>query len=335
MLISTIAQIRTASSVNISNSFDNWYPYLLDAEEIFIIPTLGRPVYDYLNAMVFPKGPLVEQLDGYVSIPDILLAKVHRAIALYALYLGVDEMAVSISGAGIQVIQSDTHKPAPQYQIMNVKETFLSRAHRQMDGILEFLAANGETFQSVQLPKSPYFIRSAAEFQLHADIHSSRRVFLSLMPVIGSIEKKYIKPTLSALQFDDLKQKIQSGEDLSPDDQSLLDLVIPALVHLTMARALLEISIDTLDWGIFNNASNTFVNVQNKERANKERISAMHEANRLDGEAELKMLQEYLDNNASADKYPLYFASNRYVGPINAVKRSDFPNSSTNSIFVA
>jgi hypothetical protein len=333
MLITTITQLRTASSINISNTIDNWYPYLLDAEELFIIPSLGKSLYDFLDAIVHPKGPIMEEGTG-ATLPEILMAKVLRAIGLYALYLGVDEMAVSISGAGIQVITSDTHKPAPQFQIMNVKETFLSRAHRQIDNILEFLAANAESFIAIDLPKSACFIRSAAEFQLHADIHSSRRVFLSLLPIMGSIEQKYIKPTVSPLLFDDLKTKVQTGATLSADELALLNLILPPLVHLTMARALLEISIDKLDWGIFNDATNTFNNIQTKGQANIKRVSAMQEANQRDGEAELKMLQEFLDGNASASKYALYFGSSRYAGKENAVKRAEFPNTSTNSIFV-
>ncbi len=334
MLVTTITQIRTASSINVSNTIETWNPYLSDAEELFILPIIGKYMYAYLEAMVYPRGPEMEGEQGS-TIPEILLSKVQRAIALYALYLGIDEMSVSISAAGIQVIQSDTHRPAPQFQIMNVKETFLSRAHRQVDGILEFMQANKDSFATISMPESPYFIRNASEFQVYTDIHSSRRVFLSLLPIIGSIESKYIRPTLSPLQFDSLKQSFKSGNELSEDDAELLNMVLPAIVHLTMARALLEISIDMLDWGIFNNASNTFNNVQTKVQANRERISAMHDANQRDGEAELKMVQEFLDGNASADKYPLYFASSRFVGAENSVKRGEFINSGSNAIFLA
>ncbi|MFZ4523915.1 MAG: DUF6712 family protein, partial [Bacteroidales bacterium] len=126
MLITTIAQLRAASSINISNNIDNWLPYIADAEELFIIPILGEDVMEFINNTVHPK--VSEQQDPIDIISDagevpadyatILLEKVRKGVALYALFLGVDEMAVSISASGIQVLQSDTHKPAPQYQIM-------------------------------------------------------------------------------------------------------------------------------------------------------------------------------------------------------------------------
>jgi hypothetical protein len=334
MLISTIAQMRTASSINISNTIEAWTPYLSDAEEMFIIPTIGREIYEILDTTVHPKGPIMEVEGEGDAITVELLARLTRAIALYALYLGIDEMAVSISSAGIQVIQSDSHKPAPQFQIMNVKETFLSRAHRQIDSFLDYFNANATHYPSIATPLYPYFIRNAAEFQQYADIHSSRRVFLSLLPIIGSIETKYIKPTLSPALFDYLKLNFNTPESVSADDKALLDLILPALAHLTIARALLEVSIDMLDWGVFNNAANTFNSIQTKSQANQMRISAMHEANQKDGEAELKMLQELLDNSASADKYALYFTSSRYGGKENAVKRGEFVNDTALGIFV-
>ena len=340
MLITTIAQLRAASSINISNNIDNWLPYIADAEELFIIPILGEDVMEFINNTVHPK--VAEQQDPIDSDPgdetppdyaNILLEKVRKAVALYALFLGVDEMAVSISAAGIQVLQSDTHKPAPQYQIMNLKETYLSRAHMQVDSILRYIVKNIAFLSGLPLPKSLYLIRDADQFQVYADIHSSRRVFLSLQSIIGSIEQKYIKPTLTPQLFASVKEEYQAGT-LSPDNLVLYEMIIPALVHLTMARALMEINIDMLDWGIFNNATNTFNSLGSKAQANKDRVAVMYDANQRDGEAELKMLQEFLDNTAGASKYALYFTSNRYVGKENAVKRFEFVNDSTKSIFV-
>jgi hypothetical protein len=281
MLITTIAQLRAASSINISNNIENWLPYIADAEELFITPILGEDVMHFIDNTVHPKVSEQDPIDIISDAGDIppdyatiLLEKVRKAVALYALFLGVDEMAVSISAAGIQVLQSDTHKPAPQYQIMNLKETYLSRAHMQVDSILRYIVKNIAFLSGLPLPKSLYLIRDADQFQVYADIHSSRRVFLSLQSIIGSIEQKYIKPTLTPQLFASVKEEYQAGT-LSPDNQILYDMIIPALVHLTMARALMEINIDMLDWGIFNNATNTFNSLGSKAQANKDRVAVM------------------------------------------------------------
>ena len=114
-----------------------------------------------------------------------------------------------------------------------------------------------------------------------------------------------------------------------------MDLIRPALAHLTMSRALLDISIDVLDWGIFDTAGNTFANVSSKQASNKDRISIMAEANQKDGESELKALQQFLDENASNVLYPEYFQSTRYGGKILAETRNQFKNKTDNSFFLA
>ena len=149
-----------------------------------------------------------------------------------------------------------------------------------------------------------------------------------------SVTERYIVPTLTRKLYDLLYFNNKPDQTLRPEDISLLDFVLPALVHLTMARALDEINIDMLDWGIFNNSSNTFNSVQNKNLANESRIATMQEAHRRDGDAGIKALQEYLDNNASAILYPEYFSSTRYVGPVASSNRGEFVNAATNAIFV-
>ena len=45
-LITTIDQFRLASSINVSNTIANWQPYLDDAEEMFIIPAIGKQAFE-------------------------------------------------------------------------------------------------------------------------------------------------------------------------------------------------------------------------------------------------------------------------------------------------
>ena len=197
------------------------------------------------------------------------------------------------------------------------------------------LEAHKDDFPGFSPQDPDLFIKSAADFSQFVDIRSSRRVFLALKPILASIEKKYIKPTVSTAYFLNLKAAVKASSPLSEADQTVLDLIQPALAHLTIARALQDISIDILDWGIFANAASTFTNLSTKQTSNKDRISAMIEANQKDGEAELKELQEYLDLHATVELYPDYFNSDRYVGASKAKTRSEFPNSASNSFFVA
>jgi len=332
--IDNLSQVLTAASINVSNSIENWFPYIDEAQETFIKPVLGDVLYDQLQGAMNPDDHASEArpIDG--RLVD-LLAMIRKPLALYALWLGADEFGVSISSQGIQVIESPTHKTAPQYRVQNLKENWIRRANTSLDLVLKFLDEHTEDYPGYDPQDADLFIRGTLEFNSEVDIRESRRVFVSLKPIIRSVEKKYIRPTLSAELFDELKVAWKSDDDLTSSQIALLDLIRPALAHLTMARALLEVSIDILDWGIFDTAGNTFANVSSKQASNKDRISIMAEANQRDGESELKALQQFLDEMASEEVYPAYFHSTRYVGKAKAEPRNEFFNKSDNSYFLA
>ncbi len=280
-LIDNISQVLVAASINVSNTIENWYPYIEEAQETFIRPVLGKDLYDQLqDTVLLIAGTEQNKPPIEVKMTD-LLERIRKPLALYALWLGADEFGVSVSSQGIQVIETTTHKTAPQYRVQNLKENWIRRANTALDLALKFL------------------------------------------------------PTLSPQLFDELKTARRSDDPLGVEYSRLLALIRPALAHLAMARALQEIAIDFLDWGIFDTAGNTFANVSSKQASNKERIAVMYEANLRDGEAELKALQQFLDENASETLYPSYFHSSRYVGIVKAESRNEFINKSTNSYFLA
>ena len=333
-LIDNLSQVLTAASINVSNSIENWFPYIGEAQETFIKPVLGDTLYQQLQETANPIVREPEQKPVDTHLFD-LLEMIRKPLALYALWLGADEFGVSISSQGIQVIETPTHKTAPQYRVQNLKENWIRRANTSLDLVLKFLDEHKEDYPGYEPQDADLFIRGTLEFNSEVDIRESRRVFVSLKPVIRSVEKKYIRPTLSAELFDELKNAWKSDDELTTAQLVLLDLIRPALAHLTMARALLEISIDILDWGIFDTAGNTFANVSSKQASNKDRISIMAEANQRDGESELKALQQYLDEIASEDIYTAYFHSTRYAGKAIAETRNEFINKSDNSFFLA
>jgi len=332
-LIDNLSQVLSAASINVSNTIENWYPYIEEAQETFIKPVLGIGLYEQLQD-VMALDPVPPDDGTTTENLAKLLEMVRKPLVLSALWLGADEFGVSVSSQGIQVIETQTHKTAPQYRVQNLKENWIRRANTSLDLVLKFLDEHREDYPSYICQDAGLFIRNTLEFNSEVDIRESRRVFVALKPVIRSVERKYIRPALSAELFDELKSALKSNAELTNDQKVLMDLIRPALAHLTMARALLEISIDILDWGIFDTAGNTFTNVSSKQASNQDRIVLMAEANQRDGEAELKALQQFLDETASETLYPLYFHSTRYAGKANAEKRIEFFNKPDNSFFL-
>lgn len=324
-LIQSIEQVQAYSAINVSVTLPLLLPYLSDSELMFIRPAIGK---EFLLDLA---GKIEAQEDLWVEALDLT----RKPLVLYGLYLGIDEIGVNISGQGIQVIGTTSHTPAPQFKVANLKENLMRRAHSAMDDLLDFLESHRSAFPSFKPLEPDLLIRSAADFSRYVDIRSSRRVFLAMIPVIRSIEQKYIRPTMGDELFEKLTATVQGTAEIPEDYKKLLELVKPSLAHLAMARSLDEISIDILDWGVFANAESTFTNITTKQTANSTRILAMQQANQLDGDGELKALQEFLDRSASADRYHEYFKSSLYGGPDQAVKKSQYVNDSSKSLFFA
>jgi len=323
-LIQSIDQVKAFSSIlNASATLEMLKPYLSDSEILFVRPAVGREFLSDLSG----------KLDSTDESWKTVLPLVRKPLVLYALYLAIDEIGVSLSGQGVQVATSPTNSPAPQFKVMNSKQNLMSRANAALDDLLEFMELNKKDFSSYKGSDIDLFIRSAAEFSKYVDIRGSRRVFLAMIPIIRSIESKFIKPILSDGLFAKLKSALQGSSDLSEDYKSLMELIKPALAHLAMARSLDEISIDILDWGVFANAESTFTNIMTKQTANRDRILAMQAANQLDGDGELKALQIYLDKNATKDKYSDYFASSLYSGPSAPGSVNQYDNNGKNLFF--
>ena len=332
-LIDNISQVLSVASINVSNTIESWFPYIEEAQMTFIRPVLCDALYNQLVSSVALDPVLPDDGTNELLLAELLWL-VRKPLALYALWLGADEFGVSVSAQGIQVIETPTHKTAPQYRVQNLKENWIRRANTAMDLTLKFLDENISSFPAYQPQDADLFLRNTFEFNAEVDIRESRRVFVSLKPIIRSVEMKYIRPTLSPELFDELKQAWKSSFVLSPEYSALMELIRPALAHLTMARALTEISIDVLDWGIFDTAASTFSNVTSKQSANQQRTIRMAEANQRDGEAELKALQQFLDEKASETLYPAYFSSSRYGGKEKAAIRPEFVNKPDNSLFL-
>jgi len=323
-LIQSIDQVKAVSSIlNASVSLDLLKPYLSDSEVQFIRPAVGR---EFLIELGTKLDSTDESWKNAVSL-------VRKPLILYGLYLAIDELGVSLSGQGVQVAASPTNTPAPQFKVMNSKQNLMSRANSALDDLLEMLEWNKTTFTSYKGADPDLFIRNASDFSKYVDIRGSRRVFLAMVPIIRSIERKFIQPIVSDGLFDKLKSALEESIDLSADYKSLIELIKPALAHLSMARSLDEISIDILDWGVFSNAESTFTNIMTKQTANRERILAMQSANQLDGDAELKSLQIFLDKNATKDRYSDYFASALYSGALAPGTANQYSNNGKTLFF--
>jgi hypothetical protein len=260
-----------------------------------------------------------------------LLPLVQNALINFAYYIGADEIGLHITDAGIQIITDETHKQAFQWQVEAAKSSWLNKAYLFSDALLSFLESHKSDYPSWVSSDSfteimDSLLYTTRLFDDAFNIRKSRRLFLALKPIIRSIESRYAAYTLSQEYYDSLLA-LQRTSELKAEDNIILKKIRPAIAYLAMAEAISRFSIDIFPEGVYSNLVSAFGTIAAKNPANRNDKATVIENLTAGGLAEMQGVQLYLDANASASKYKLYFESSRYVDPKVTVNRSEFVNS--------
>jgi hypothetical protein len=337
-LFRTVEEIKQYISVNVSTEIDTILPYIKQSEIKFIKPVLGAEQYNALVKYYNDEGSFSGSDSAeYYNKYDELIEKVQLPLVNYAYSIYMPIGAVQISEQGVQIISTDTKKTAFEWQVDKVEKSFLNTAFDFTEELLKWLEENKEYFplwvnSDAYTEEKNLIINTAKDFNEWFFISESRRLFIQLKSIMKSIEKKYIITTIYQELYDEIKNEILT-DTVSADNLILLNIMKPAIAHLTMERAISELSIKIIPEGVF---ESSILNINEKRAASLDRVALLKDNLHRDGNAEIKELQAYLDVNASATKYVAYYNSDLYIDPVGATsERGEFKNDSTKGLFVA
>lgn len=341
-LFKTVTDIKNYISVNVTTEFDTIKPYIEQAQIKFIKPVLGKILYNKLVDWVDS-----EDSDDSTGFMDDLLIKVKLPLIYYAYYLYAPIGNIQIGDRGFQIDTSETKKTAFEWQIDKVMESWLNTAHDFIEELILWLEEFVEEHDSdsgiihedivawansdAYTISHDLFINTADDFNEEMFINKSRRLFVALRPIMKSIERKHILPVLGEDYYNELKNAIQDRK-ISSDNQVIINKIRPALAHLTISRALSEISVDILPEGNFINWKQGIINA--KRPAGLNYISWLKQELKKDGDTELREVQLYLDQNANTSKYSTYYNSDKYFEDSDPTIRGEYENDTDSGIIV-
>ena len=262
------------------------------------------------------------------------MEKAHQPLAnlTYLLYIPIGK--IQISDSGVHVIETDHKKISSQYRIEDIKKSFKEAGYEGIDVLLEFLEDNASTYSKWKSSGAytvfkKFFINTAADFSDYFNINSSRLTFLSMKATMKKVEEFEIRPAISKALLDKIKTGIAGT--LSSDNKTLLnDYIKPAVAHLTIARAAIDLPVEVTDSGLFV-SSVVGEKISQKRKAPDNQISALISAAQKDGQAYIERMERFLNDNP--DKYPEYKASDIFDDTDDASK-NDFNNKSTNKHYI-
>lgn len=324
-LFKNTTEIKNYISVNVSTNIDSVMPYIKQAEQMFIIPLLSQGEYDALNTAYNSLNPLT-------SDQQALLEKIQMPLINLAYLLYSPVLAVHISDSGIHTTKTENKTTAFQYQTDELAKSFLNIGNTGLDMMLEFLESKKNIFTS-WAASSAYtvykecFINTAKDFSVLGlvEIGNSRLRFLAMKAIMKRVEAFRIKSIICTDLFAELKTQIEAGT-VTAANQFLLDLIRPAVANLTFAAAIPKLSVLITEKGIsvFNNDRAQTINVL--QPASDTMLSKLISDHTQDGEAYLKELKTFLDDNVNT--YPKYKLSKCYEKD----STSTFTNKSDNGI---
>jgi len=312
LLITTKEELLAYLPINVSFHFNLVKPFLLHVQREEIIPLLSQAEFDNL----------VEHYQGSTPNADkqTLLETVQSALAPLAFERAIPHLNVQVSSSGIHISTNEDKKTAFQWQIDELRHSYLSIGYKALDQMLVYLEekkavftdwAGSESFTELK----GHFIQSAAEFNEIVHIEQSRRMFLYLKPIMARVEETYIAGITSHPLFEEIKAELKGT--VSEANAKLLPFIRTAVAHLTIARAVTELSAK-LDFRGLTQYDNTGSRetMHNRKAVELNMLTAFKTSHFEEGKSRLAELDDYLQ--ANADAYPLFKSSDNYVDPATA-----------------
>lgn len=179
ILIKSIDQLRDYVRINRSKDFASYKPYIIDAQQKYILPYFGQ---DIITALAQNNG-------------DPLYSLICSALAPFSLAMATPEIALNFGESGLTVTKTDTQAPASEAKIERAVQSLMERAFVNLDIALKFVAQHrGEypawTQSSFAQRLTTVLFPDAATFQIagNIDIDYSPLTFHTLIPLIRRIE---------------------------------------------------------------------------------------------------------------------------------------------------
>jgi hypothetical protein len=334
MIITTIEELKAAfSAPNVNNDVTGIQSYLKLAES-FIMPYISRDQWDAL-VEYYNEGNTPDTPNEYF---DKLLSAARIPLVHYAYYLYADDGDMNISDKGFTRFETSDEKTPYATQMRRFKRARLRDAWQGMHDMLMLLNGNMSEFQDwagseeyAELKKS--FIWNVEQFRKYRKIEGMRTLD-AIRPSLRNIQEDLIQANIGHDLYEQLLDECFEDE-YSEDNLKILPYIYKSMAHLSIANCIDENIIEFNENGAslisFEGAQTGAGDKQNP--ADFSSLQFIKDEALKKGHAAMKQLRDYLNANASADKYTAYFESDLYLDPNDSTKTTTFKNKSGGTFF--
>lgn len=213
MILTQIEEIKSYLPTSVYDSSSELLSLTEDAEENYLVPILGRDLYNrveeiYWEQMNSVGSVLPQDVCNEAVTPEIRLIRLCQMPVIYfALANSTGILSVSLNGgAGFSQVSTDGYEAADDKSISRFERDAFFKARRGIDRLLIFLEEDARSEQPLfgELWKqSDYFYRqgdllftTAVEMNRFLNIDGSREKFIALLPDIRYCQDTYLSPMI-------------------------------------------------------------------------------------------------------------------------------------------
>lgn len=210
MLLTTRQEIEIFLPTSVQESAQSILTLAEDAEETYLLPVLGRPLFNRVNAL-YQEVALDEDWylpkNGGQTPPEQRLIRLCQEVVLYmTLANNAGLFSVSMNDAGLNTPSTQGYEEADEKRIDRFVKDAFKKGHRAIDRLLIFLEEDAQSDGGVFArlwQKSRYFyrncdtlFRTAVEFDRYVSIDESREWFVKLLPDVRFCSDTYLCPQI-------------------------------------------------------------------------------------------------------------------------------------------
>jgi len=293
-----LAEVKEFIPASAATSKEKLWPFVDAAERKYILPILGRELYDDLQTLYTDSGNWSGSDEDEIK-SDELLRLIRLSEINLAYYLGFDLLNARISDLGFQRAESESFKGLYKYQEENVRNYFKDTGFNGIDDILQYLEDYIEYFPEWEESEAYTLRRSAiikdtVTFDSICRISGSRLVFLRLQPFIQQIMDIDIRSLLGETIYQDLISEL-AEDDPSAEYTALAHEIQKPLAFLSVAL-LIKTTGKLTEKGLFFEGKNSIYPDDTTITAGNEN-SGIYAYYRSTGEQYLEALRKYLVEN--------------------------------------
>jgi hypothetical protein len=313
-------------SGHINNNIDSVASFLEDAALEFIIPVIGKEVFNELKTK-FEASEI-----GESEVWQQILDKTRRPITHFGYFLLAMDGGLEVDDRGFQAIDTGTTKRPYQWQMRDFKKNRLKNGWNALENLLTYLQDNVEDIEEWENSEArAYFnslwLKTNLDYSQHRKIDGFGTLW-RIAPYCLNAQQNEIKENLGEDLYNLYKSYIEESGD-SEELAALKPMINRALVFITLSRAIMDIPFTVSFNGLRIEEVDAIQNNSDIEK-NAENLEPQAAHYRTLADQAINQLRNYLDENASAELYPEYFESDLYAikGEDNSRKFDDEINDS-------